>query len=264
MMKKVLLTAIALAAGLLGACTSSFELRDANEALNSYYTSLQQSSEDNDWGMAEQSQMALDTLAKDSAGQAQKEKDARNSIAFYRVAATAAWQSGSDDVITYAGKGEALCDAGGNVNEAPRDCAMLKLIPMLASVDQTTDDLDRLNEQLNETRTAEERRPFIPAAEAIFADYRDSLSLLLQARPEIVASPVPPDFVQAMDDNLADLLCNKLEINAVGVVAQVRGNTSAARCEVWRQKKAALGEGLSAHCLPETGNVANLEDPGGC
>ena len=264
-MNKTLLIATALAAGLLGACaTSSFELRDANEALNSYYAALQQSSEDNDWGMAEQSQMALDTLAEDAAAQAEKEKDARNSIAFYRVAATAAWQADSDDVITYAGKGEALCATDGNVNRVPRDCAMLKLIPMLASVDQTTDDLDRLNEKLEGTTTAEQRAPFVPDAEAIFADYRDNFSRLLTARQEIEASPVSPDFVQAMDDNLADLLCNKLEINAVGVVAQVRGNTGAARCEVWRQKKAALGEGLSAHCLPESGDIADLVDPGGC
>jgi hypothetical protein len=265
MMNKALLFAIVVATGCLGACaTSSFVLRDANDALNGYYTALQQSSKENDWGMAEQTRMALDTLATDTAAQAAKEKDPRNGIAFYRVATTAAWQSGSDDVIAYAGKGEALCDADGNANRAPRDCAMLKLIPTLASVDQTTRDLDRLTGQLASTTTAEQRRPFIPDAEKIFADYRNSLASLLAARTGIAASPVPPEFVQTLDDNLGNLLCNKLEIDGVGVVAQVRGNVAAARCGVWEQKKKALDNGLSAHCLPASGSSADLERPAGC
>lgn len=265
-MNKTLLIAIALAAGLLGACaTSSFELRDANEALNSYYAALQQSSDRGDWEMAEQSRFALDTLAQDAAAQGDKQGDARNRIAFYRVATTAAWQSGSNDVMTYAGKGQALCDADNNADRAPRDCAMLKVMPTFASVDQTTEKLDRLTAQLESISDAEGRRRLSPEAEQIFTDYRDSLARLLAARPGIATSPVHPDFVQALDDNLADLLCNKLENQGVGVVAMARGDVAQATCAVWQQKKAALQSGLRAgECLPESGDVADLITPEGC
>ena len=259
-MKNVLLIAIALTASLLAAC-ASFGLRDANDALNSYYAALQQSSANDDWRMAEESRLALDTLAQDSAAQAEKEKDARNKIAFYRVATVAAWQSGSDDVIAYAGKGQALCDAENNASRLPRDCAMLKVIPTFASVDQATEALNELSRKID---AATDRSQFIPAAEQIFADYRDNLSRLLAARPQIVASPVHPDFVQALDDNLANLLCNKLGTDAVGVVAQVRGNVSQARCEVWRQKLDGMDKGLEAHCLPASGSSADLAAPEDC
>ena len=170
-MKKILLIAIVLTASLLAAC-ASFGLRDANDALNSYYAALQQSSANDDWRMAEESRLALDTLAQDSAAQAEKEKDARNKIAFYRVATVAAWQSGSDDVIAYAGKGQALCDAENNASRLPRDCAMLKVIPTFASVDQATEALNELSPKID---AATDRSQFIPAAEQIFSDYRDNL-----------------------------------------------------------------------------------------
>ena len=232
-------------------CTA-FQLRDANQQLTSYYYAKQQAARDADWRMLENVRSSLNTLAADAAEQAQKETNVINRIAFYRIAATAAWQSEEPDVVTYAEKGSALCNDG-NFNRAPRDCSMLLVIPVFAGVDETTARFNQLQAEVTKA-PADQRAQYEQDAQKVFDDYKDGLTTILVHRSKIADSAAHPDFIMAVDQNTGTLLCKLIEINAIGLIVTAKGNMAEAEGEVDMLKKSALEAGLNrayADCLPK-------------
>lgn len=246
---------------LLGACTA-FELRDANQQLTSYYYALQTARANNDGEIIGSLAASLETLAKDAAATAEKEGDALNQIAFYRVAATAAWQAADPNVVRYATSGSAICNKGENFASIPRDCGMLLAIPVFAAADDTG---QRFNDLQVEVTSAAARMGFQCAAEKLFAEYSDSTAAILAKRVTIAKSAADPSFIAAIDRNSEKLLCTVMENQAFGLVMMVGGDRDAALCEIAELKRKAFAAGLSANsmvCLPaeqsELGDVCTL------
>jgi hypothetical protein len=243
-------------------CTA-FQLRDANQQLTTNYYAKQQATQKDDWRMLENVRSSLNTLAADAAEQAQKETNALNQIAFYRIAATAAWQAEELDVVTYADKGNSLCNAE-NFKRAPRDCGMLLVIPVFAGVDETTGRLNKLQAKVTKTQ-AGQRAQYAPEAQTVFNDYSDGLATILEHRPKLAGSAVHPDFIRAFDQNSGKLLCQLIEIQAIGLIVTTKGDKAAAQCEVYKLKKRAFEVELKrsyADCLPE--KKQQLLQPQGC
>jgi hypothetical protein len=238
----------------LTACTA-FHLRDANEQLTSYYYAKQQAENNKDWRMLENTIVSLSKLADDSVKQAEKEKDnVLNQIAFYRIAATAAWLAEVVNVITYADEGQRLCE-GDNFNRAPRDCGLLLVIPTLAGVDETTKRFNRL--QAKVTASNWEKNPEDEAElEKIYLDYVFALKSLLSRRPNLQMSGANPDFLKGVDKNIETLLCKNIDEWVLGLIplTSTEERVSALECEVYKLKEMAFNAGLtkpSVGCLPE-------------
>ena len=77
--------------------------------------------------VAEQFQQIADA-AYEQAGTA---ADTKAKISYYRIAATADWQRGSDRALVAAQEGTQTCNTRNGFDVAPRDCAILLMIPNL-------------------------------------------------------------------------------------------------------------------------------------
>lgn len=203
---------------MLSGCVA-LELRDANEQLTSYYNAKIAARQAKDFVMTDTALSQLKSLAQAAAAQAKEESDPLNRIAYYRIAATAAWQAGDPAVAEYGLAGQALCHQG-DPARAPRDCGMLMVIPSLASVDEQTPRLNQLQARISEPSwrdNAEDRA----AAEKIFGALRDAFDNLARQRPTLRDSAVHPTFMQGLDSNLGILLCDHLDSSVRGVLGIV-------------------------------------------
>jgi len=202
-----LITTLALL--LLTGCVA-LDIRQADQALIDNYSAKQTALSTGDGPLLMSTMSALDRLAKDSAAEgARTTNGALNRISFYRIATTAAWQAGSDDVLVYAKDGTALCNSPSIGTAPPRDCGMLLVFPYLASADKLTADFKALDRRLNsgpgdlDADRAE--------AERIYTGYEDAFDGVLDARRSIKGTDAPPAFYTALDSNLGALLCDNLE-----------------------------------------------------
>ena len=197
---------------------------------------------------------------------AEKEKDnVQNQIAFYRIAATAAWQSGDANVLTYANKGKVLC-SGENFERTPRDCGMLFIIPYFASVDEITNRYQTLHDKIVETPPSK-RNTHARAVEKIFTDYQAALISILKQRPKIANSKAHPDFLKALDHNTGSLLCERISFDTIGLIATAKGNVKKYKCEAHELKLQAFDTGLrksSAKCLTDTREELEKKKPESC
>jgi hypothetical protein len=214
--------------------------------------------------MLEGTMASLSKLAEDAAKQAEKEKNhVLNQIAFYRIATTAAWQAGDMNVLVYADKGQTLC-SDDNFKRAPRDCSMLIVFPLFASVDETTNKFEALQEKVINTPAAQ-RKSHAKAAEKIFTDYQAVLTFILKQRLRLSKNQAHPDFLKALDQNTGSLLCKLIGFNTVGLITTAKGDVNNAKCELYELKKKAFAAGLdqsSVKCLPK--NKDQLKKPQNC
>ena len=74
----------------------------------------------------------LERLTDAAYGAARGSLDLKAKISYYRIAATAGWQSGDARTITIAQEGTRACNQGNGFDLSPRDCVMLLVIPDLA------------------------------------------------------------------------------------------------------------------------------------
>lgn len=87
----------------------------------------------------------LSALAGRAQAEAKKASNPLIAISLYRIAAVAAWQAGSIDVINISLTGRELCEQGDEGRDAPpRDCGMLFVIPDIAASDTLSYQLDAL------------------------------------------------------------------------------------------------------------------------
>lgn len=246
---------------LISGCTA-LELREANQDLTDLYRAKTEAVRTSQWQQEISADAGLSALAKEAAAEGAKSSNSDlNRIAYYRIAATAAWQAEDPDVLAYADSGMALCTTE-NSPKVPRDCAMLSVIPGFASVDELTKKIDDINKRIN--------APNKPSTEQEVADVLTNISwrveALLRNRDKIKQSNTNPKLIAEIDRQLGDILC--LHYNSLrGLAIEIAGNQSAvfknAQCEEYKMMLKFRELGFSpqiAPCLPPD----RIVDTGGC
>lgn len=200
-----------------GCGTSAFKMRDANDQLTTYYMAKKTADEP----MVLESVIAsLENLAISADEQAQKEKDVRNQIAFYRIAVTASWQAEDGKALAYSNKGKVICDESNNI--APRDCGMIKIFPIYASIDEISDFYNLTLKEVNQNPGNEST--YLNDVLTIFEDYIVRLKDLYKDRKNVVVTGVNPEFIKVYDEQIDDVLCDKVDDKVRGLLVTTSGD----------------------------------------
>lgn len=187
---------------MLSACAAT-QIHSYNNTLVELYETKTRAETAEQWAQYETATTGLENLATEAEQAADKETTAVNKISLYRVAATAAWQSESNaGVLRIADKGSKLCGENRNVDSAPRDCAMLGVIPLLAAIDDTARRYELLNAAVNETLKEDRESKHGPATVKIFAEYEKGLSDLLTKRASATRPKVSDGYRRVLDQNI--------------------------------------------------------------
>lgn len=192
---------------------------------------------------------ALLSLADEAAAQGASTVNAEgNRIAFYRIAATAAWQAGDAKVVAYGRDGYSLCTAE-NRQKVPRDCGMLSVIPDFASVDELTQRLDDLKRRASRAVQPGIEKDVVRLAD----DLQSRIDSLLRNRAALEQSSAHPKLVEAVDKRIGTVLCAHL-LMARGLILQILGDESSAhkkaQCDDYRLRVEIKKLGLSQEIAP--------------
>jgi hypothetical protein len=187
---------------MLSACATT-QIHSYNSALVEFYETRSRAEADQQWTQYETATAGLENLATEAEQAADKESTALNKISLYRVAATAAWQSERDaDVLRITDKGNKLCAENNNAESAPRDCAMLDVIPLLAALDDAARRYELLIAAVKETPKEDWETKHGPATVEIFADLERGLSDILTKRERTKTLKVSDGYRKIMDKNI--------------------------------------------------------------
>ncbi len=245
----------------LTGCTA-LDLRQANHDLADLYQAKSEAINSERWEQELSVNAALSALAHDAAAQGAAKGNAQlNRIAFYRVAATAAWQAGDPKVVQYATEGFVLCTAD-NYPKAPRDCGMLSVIPGFASVDELTKKINDLKKRARGSNNPPTEQEIVQ----LYDDVQSRIGSLLKNRGTIQQSSAHPKLIQEIDRQIGAILCHHLQ-NVSGLIVQVAGMASPAhkkaQCKSFKLQLQLKQLGFTqqiAPCLPPGAPT----DPGGC
>lgn len=234
---------------LLSGCTA-IKLREANHMLTDYYLTMKQAKADQDWELIETTTAAMEALSKEAGKQAASETERLNQIAFYRIAATAAWQANSAEVVVYAKDGSQLCQDQ-NFNKAPRDCSMLLVIPYLAGVDQLVPTFNDYQARINST---DGEKPSMTDLSNLFGKWESLLNGILNQHAKIAQSTVNPELKRAVDDRAKKILCSNLR-QTRGLMVRLSGNdlnndtVKSTTDRISKRKAKMVGMGIKGDCL---------------
>jgi len=217
--------------------------------LTDYYLTMNQARKDKDWKLIESTTAAMDDLSREAGKQAAEEKDPLNQIAFYRIAATAAWQANSTKVTEYADNGSNICKDK-YFNKAPRDCGMLLVIPYLASVDNRQTTFNDYQRRINDPNA---EKPSMEDLSKLFNEWAQLLSGLLDQREAINNSAAHPEMKKAVDARALKILCTHLFLTKglmVRLSSQDLSNDEvrAATNRISELKNKMIGMGISVSC----------------
>jgi hypothetical protein len=251
---------------LLGACAAP-QIHSYNDALVEFYASKAIAEEKKDWARYETAAASLENLAREAEQAADSAPKVANKISLYRVGATAAWQSERrDDVLRIASKGSELCAAEGNAGLAPRDCAMLGVIPVLAAIDENTRNYERLNIEVSATEQSGRETEYGASTVELFDAAEKGVRALLDEK-EKAKTGVSDGYSRVLDQNIeiaAGALNETYQLlrKAHNVDAADNGRDPAeanANCRVIALKKMLDTEGLApaaGRLTPEAENAA--------
>jgi hypothetical protein len=96
----------------------------------------------------------LKRLTETAHGAARQSFDNKAKISYYRIAATAGWESRDSRTVAIANEGSAVCNANAGFDLSPRDCVMLLIIPDLLVNDVSISNAEQLARQGNQGRAA--------------------------------------------------------------------------------------------------------------
>lgn len=160
----------------------------------------------------------LGGIAEEAHEAARSASDPRTRIGLFRLAASAGWRSRSEKGLEIASaaseEGSGACAAiPADAFGAPRDCAMLEIMPATIVVVRTTTEVDRINalpDPLAETDAAVIRE--------LADSYSDNSWRYLEARkPMLKANPdLPPSFLRYVDAQSETMLCTLLGLRILG------------------------------------------------
>jgi len=196
----------------LSACASAVSLIQLdNEWARTYTARLETERANPDFLVSMTSSASFDAQLADLSARAEREgdaalaKDPPMAVGFYRVAAAAAWKSGTareTQVLPISDKGIRACESLPKKDASqPRDCAFIRLVPELAS-------LDVKMREINGLRTA---GPQIPADKfsRTVAVTGEVTSLMGQVLSVSAAAVSPPkSFSDYVAINLNAEFCN--------------------------------------------------------
>lgn len=258
---RTILPVILLLSIFLAGCTT-FDLRQANHDLADLYQAKREALLTGQWEQEISANAALSALAHEAAAQGAAERQSQlNRIAFYRIAATAAWQAGDPKVVQYATEGLSLCTPDA-YPKVPRDCGMLSVIPGFASVDELTQKIDDLQKRdANDTQP-----PTVQEVSQLYDDIKSRIDSLLKNRDTIRRSRVHPKLIREIDKQIGTILCLHLH-NVRGLIVDVAGVASPelkrAQCEDFNLQVQLKQLGFSQQTAPCLAQGAPV-DPGGC
>jgi hypothetical protein len=251
-MKKALFLYIFLSGIILSGCVT-LDLRQANHELANLYRVKSEAVNSKNWEQEVTANGALSVLADQAAKECSDKTISQiNRISFCRIAATAAWQAGSANVVNYADAGMSLCDKNDNFSKVPRDCGMLLVIPNLASADELTERYNELNERITEGSNP----PTNEEVAELFKDTKSRIDSLLNNRNTIIQSNAHPKLIESLDKYIGTLLCRNLQ-DTLGLIVQYEAVGSdahkKAQCDDYklkvRLKKLQFSQPF-APCLP--------------
>jgi hypothetical protein len=225
-LNKCLLLVVAFAS--VSGC-NALKLSEANQALSNHYFAKQQSIEklnaDTDLinggniGMLNSMNIALSDLANDTKLQAEKESDVKSKIAFYRISATAAWQSGLLKASDYSAPGQKLCENAENRKGMDVHCGMLAFVPLFSVIDKNTDKINATQDAIKEAKAANDEakvKALLNDIQSGFSEYELIIASAIQTKTVISNYQLSEGFIAQLDNNLRQIACTKLgRINSI-------------------------------------------------
>lgn len=206
---------------LMSAC-NALKLNEANQALSNHYFAKERALEKigsdttnaGNVAMLNSMGLALKDLAIETKQQADDESNVKNQIAFYRISATAAWQSGMLKASDYAAKGHMLCQSTENREDMEVHCAMIAFIPLYSAVDENTDKANTLQADITKAKKngdTETLKQLQINAQSIFDNYKTAITAAMLTKKSVENYQLSDSFIAQVDANLRDIVCNKLE-----------------------------------------------------
>jgi hypothetical protein len=162
---------------------------------------------------------ALAATAESNAGKAKTTPDI---IAFYRIAATAAWQGESTNVVAVSNSGFDKCEELGLATAPTRDCFMLRVIPDLAATDKLTAQLGQATKDVKAERAKPfaDRSPEVIArigaeGDAIFDGFQNRFDGLTAAKADFADIALPDGLDELNEKNKNFVFCRMRDALAV-------------------------------------------------
>ena len=161
----------------------------------------------------EASQAQLATLAGEARADAKASTDAKNRVAFYRVAAVAAWQAGPAGeslVLPITDEGAAACDAlPGKDAAAPRDCSLIRLAAPLATQDALTRKLVKIQGQVGANGKLPPTQ--LEVLQQLFDGLETQFEKVSGLRGGVFSLDVQEDFKARTDRERLIIYCNSVK-----------------------------------------------------
>lgn len=200
----------------------------------------------------------LATLAGEARADAKASSDAKSRVAFYRVAAVAAWQAGpagESVVLPITDEGAAACDAlPGKDNAAPRDCALIRLAAPLATQDALTRQLTKIQGQAGPGGKLPPAQ--LEPLQQLFDGLETQFQKVSSLRGGVFTLDVPADFKTSTDRQRLIIYCNG--VKAWSLYGDVEGAPAATFSAMAQRKKQMTdrleAEGVATDCrtIPAT------------
>ena len=232
-------------------------------------------------------QRQLAQVARDALHAATDSGNQKDAVAFYRVAAVAAWQAGGDGttlVPQVSDAGIAACDALPQKDkDAPRDCSLIRMALPMSVQDEIALKLRDFRKRRAAAQQAHEShcrelqgtesaacratRGKLPATdlaaeERMFTDLETQFSKVSEIRDGLRDLDVPPDFTMQTDAQRLIIYCNAVvawRLTADTETGETLFNTLATR-------KAAIAQrlqesGVATNCAASDGSAVTRPAP---
>jgi hypothetical protein len=180
----------------------------------------------------------LERVADSAYASARRPSDTKARIANYRLAAMADWQRGHPRAVTVAREGVELCSSGTGYDIAPRDCAILAIIP-----DLLVNDIWVVKFEVARTEGAR-------GVAGLPAKYRDAINDLLRSYIELdrVAArvggagvhPLMIDMIRSRRDTVARNIDRYVELFVTRGISDADRVENAAICADIRRDAPAI------------------------
>jgi hypothetical protein len=226
----------------------------AGANLDSLDTKLRDLSKQNT--AATQAQLA--TLAGEAQADAKASTDPKNRVAFYRVAAVAAWQAGPAGeslVLPITDEGTAACDAlPAKDASAPRDCSLIRLAAPLATQDALTRKLMKIQGEVGSSGKLPPAQ--LEPLRQLFDGLESQFEKVSGLRGGVFALDVPVDFKSRTDRERLIIYCNG--VKAWSLYGDVEGappttfNAMAQRKKQMTDRLEADGVATDCRTIPAT------------
>ena len=190
-------------------------------------------------------QTQLATLAGEAQADAKASTDPKNRVAFYRVAAVAAWQAGPAGetlVLPITDEGAAACDAlPAKDASAPRDCSLIRLAAPLATQDALTRKLMIIQRQTGSSGKLPPAQ--LAPVQQLFDGLETQFDKVSGLRGGVFALDLPEDFKARTDRERVIIYCNG--VKAWSLYGDVEG-APAATFNAMAQRKKQMTDRLEA------------------